>query len=59
MENDKTGSPPEPAERKPLLDMLATLEDLDENFPEIEDAPPEPVDPFSSEPSSAAPARRR
>jgi antitoxin VapB len=34
----------EPAPRKSLLDVLATLDDLDEDFPEIEDRPPEPVD---------------
>jgi hypothetical protein len=59
LENDKTESPPEPAERKSLLGVLATLEDLDENFPAIEDPPPEPVDPFSRDSSRAAPARRR
>ena len=49
----------EPAPKTSLLDVLATLEDLDANFPEIEDRPPEPVDPFSRESSRAAPARRR
>ena len=34
----------EPAPRKSLLDVLARLDDLDEDFPEIEDRPPEPVD---------------
>lgn len=34
----------EPAPRKSLLAVLATLEPLDEVFPEIEDGPPDPVD---------------
>ena len=34
----------EPAPRKSLLAILATLPDLDEEFPPIEDLPPEPVD---------------
>lgn len=34
----------EPAPRKSLLELLATLEPLDEEFPEIDDPPPEPVD---------------
>ena len=34
----------EPAPKTSLLDVLATLDDLDEDFPEIEDRPPEPVD---------------
>lgn len=34
----------EPAPRKSLLAVLATLEPLDEEFPEIEDGPPDPVD---------------
>lgn len=34
----------EPAPRKSLLAVLATLEPIDEEFPEIEDLPPEPVD---------------
>jgi len=34
----------EPVPKKSLLNMLATLDDLDEDFPEIEDQPPEPVD---------------
>jgi antitoxin VapB len=34
----------EPAPKPSLLDVLATLDDLDEDFPEIEDRPPEPVD---------------
>jgi len=59
LENDETESPPEPAERKSLLDVLATLDDLDEDFPEIEDRSPEPVDPFGRESPRAAPPRRR
>ncbi|MBM3531583.1 MAG: AbrB/MazE/SpoVT family DNA-binding domain-containing protein [Alphaproteobacteria bacterium] len=34
----------EPAPRKSLLAWLATLEPLDEEFPEIEDLPPDPVE---------------
>jgi antitoxin VapB len=35
----------EPAQKKEsLLDFLNGLEPLDEDFPEIEDPPPEPVD---------------
>jgi antitoxin VapB len=34
----------EPVPRKSLLELLATLEPLDEEFPEIEDPPPEPFD---------------
>jgi len=34
----------EPAPKKSLLEVLATLETLDEDFPPIEDQPPEPVD---------------
>ncbi|MFL5314075.1 MAG: hypothetical protein ACJ8A0_03220 [Microvirga sp.] len=34
----------EPVPRKSLLELLATLEPLDEEFPEIEDPPPEPLD---------------
>lgn len=34
----------EPAPKKSLLALLATLEPLDEDFPDIEDLPPEPVD---------------
>lgn len=34
----------EPAPKKSLLALLETLEPLDEEFPEIEDPPPEPVD---------------
>lgn len=40
-------SPPEPArtrQRGSLLDLLATLEPINEEFPEIEDPPPEPLD---------------
>ena len=49
----------EPAPKKSLLDVLASLDDLDEDFPGIEDRSPEPVDPFRRESSRAAPARRR
>jgi antitoxin VapB len=34
----------EPAPKMSLLELLATLEPLDEDFPEIPDPPPEPVD---------------
>jgi antitoxin VapB len=34
----------EPAQKKSLLALLATLEPLDEEFPPIDDKPPEPVD---------------
>ena len=34
----------EPAPRKSLLALLATLEPLDEDFAEIPDPPPEPVE---------------
>lgn len=34
----------EPVTKKSLAAILATLEDLDEDFPEIEDLPLEPVD---------------
>ena len=34
----------EPAPRKSLLAVLKTLKPLDEDFPAIEDSPPEPVD---------------
>jgi antitoxin VapB len=34
----------EPARKKSLLAVLATLETLDEDFPPIPDQPPEPVD---------------
>lgn len=34
----------EPAPPKSLLSVLATLEPLEETFPEIDDEPPEPVD---------------
>jgi len=34
----------EPVPRKSLLEVLATLEPLDEEFQEIEDPPPEPFD---------------
>jgi antitoxin VapB len=33
-----------PAPKKSLLEWLATLEPWDEDFPEISDSPPEPVD---------------
>ena len=35
----------EPAPRRSLVEYLATLKPLDEEFPPIEDLPPEPVDP--------------
>ena len=34
----------EPAPASSLLALLASWEPLDEEFPEIEDAPPEPVE---------------
>jgi antitoxin VapB len=34
----------EPAPRKSLLALLATLEPIEEEFPKIEDPPPEPSD---------------
>ena len=34
----------EPAPKQPLLELLETLEPLDEDFPQIEDMPPEPFD---------------
>jgi antitoxin VapB len=34
----------EPARRKSLLEWLATLEPIEEEFPPIDDPPPEPVD---------------
>jgi len=34
----------EPAPTRSLLDLLATLSPIDEDFPSIADAPPEPVD---------------
>jgi len=34
----------EPAPKKSLLALLATMEPIDEEFPEIKDPPPEPVD---------------
>lgn len=34
----------EPTKRQTLLRLLATWEPLGDDFPEIEDAPPEPVD---------------
>lgn len=35
----------EPAPRRSLLEVLAGLEPLDEDFPKIEDAPPDPIEP--------------
>jgi antitoxin VapB len=32
----------EPVPRKSLLELLATFEQIDEDFPEIDDPPPEP-----------------
>ena len=34
----------EPAQTRTLLEVLSTLDDLDEEFPHIEDLPAEPVD---------------
>lgn len=34
----------EPARKKSLLAVLATLKPIDEEFPPIDDKPPEPVD---------------
>jgi antitoxin VapB len=34
----------EPVKRKTLLEYLATLEPVEDEFPDIEDLPPEPVD---------------
>ncbi len=34
----------EPVPKQSLLELLETLEPLDEDFPEIEDLPPEPFD---------------
>jgi antitoxin VapB len=34
----------EPAPRRSLLEILKTLEPIDEDFPEIEDPPPEQVE---------------
>ena len=34
----------EPVPKTTLLELLETLEPLDEDFPEIDDPPPEPVD---------------
>jgi antitoxin VapB len=34
----------EPAPKKSLLELLASWEPIDEEFPEIPDPPPEPVD---------------
>ncbi len=35
----------EAARKQPLAEWLATLEPIDEDLPEIDDPPPEPVDP--------------
>lgn len=42
----KEGTQPtnRPLAKSSLLEFLDTLEPLDEDFPEIEDLPPEPVD---------------
>ena len=34
----------EPAPARSLLDLLASWDDLDDEFPEIDDPPPEPFD---------------
>ncbi len=34
----------EPKKKKTLLEVLAELEPIEEEFPEIDDPPPEPVD---------------
>jgi len=34
----------EPALKKSLLEILKSLDPIDDDFPEIEDPPPEPVD---------------
>jgi len=34
----------EPAPKKSLLELLSTMEPLDEEFPEVVDLPPDPVD---------------
>lgn len=34
----------EPLQRKSLAEILRALEPIDEDFPEIDDPPPEPVD---------------
>ena len=34
----------EPSPKKSLIEVLATLTPIDEDFPEISDSPPEPVD---------------
>jgi antitoxin VapB len=34
----------EPTPKKSLIEILKTLEPIDEDFPEIEDLPPEEVD---------------
>ena len=36
----------EPAPKQSLLEWLKTIEPLDEDFPEIDDPPPEPVGDF-------------
>lgn len=59
MENGKDEPPPEPSAELSLLDVLASLDDLDEAFSEIEALQPEPVDLFDQKSPPAAPARRR
>ena len=48
----------DPTSHESLLSLLASLEPLDEDFPEIDDPPAEPVDPdqaaTKSSPISAA-----
>jgi antitoxin VapB len=34
----------EPVKKKNLLELLATLEPIEDEFPQIDDPPPEPVD---------------
>ena len=43
-EGDKLIIEPAAAPKQSLLELLETWEPLDEEFPEIEDLPPEPVD---------------
>ena len=43
-EGDKLIIEPASAPKQSLLDLLETWEPLDEEFPEIEDGPPEPVE---------------
>jgi antitoxin VapB len=42
--NDNDDRTKQPPRKLTLLEWLDTLESLDEDFPEIEDLPPEPVD---------------